>query len=138
MVCIYCGSSTKVSNSRARSGNLLVWRRRNCLGCKAKFTTKEQIDNQSAIVIQKASGALEPFHRDKLLLSIYDCLKHRKTAISDATALTDTIIRLLIPKMKGSKLQSNDIISTSSKVIARFDEPATVSYRAYHPIKSKK
>lgn len=137
MVCIYCGSGTKVSNSRARSGNLLVWRRRNCLGCRAKFTTKEQIDNQSAIIIQKSSGALEPFQRDKLLISIYACLKHRKSAIPDATALTDTIIHLLIPKMKAGKLQANDIISTSSKTIARFDESASVSYLAYHPKKTK-
>lgn len=39
MTCPYCGSDTKVINSRPQEDS--VWRRRKCVDCKARFSTTE-------------------------------------------------------------------------------------------------
>ena len=132
MVCLYCGSPTKVTNSRTRADNLLVWRRRSCQQCKAVFTTLEQIDRQSAVAVKKRNGHIEPFLRDKLLISVYDSLKHRKTALTDATALSDTIIRSVLTKMTDGSLKIDDLVSTTHLVLLRFDKPAAVYYASFH------
>lgn len=45
MKCPVCGSETKVIDSRLKFEN--VYRRRECLGCKARFSTNEIIFTKS-------------------------------------------------------------------------------------------
>lgn len=96
MVCIYCNSETQVHNSRHQKRANQVWRRRKCLGCQAIFTTLEAVDTSQALSLRRKTH-LQPFSRDTLLLSIYDSLRHRPTAVNDASALTATAIGLLYP-----------------------------------------
>src|SRR5690349_12838458 len=95
MVCHYCGSETNVTNSRHQKRSNRVWRRRHCQGCGTIFTTEESIDYQASVSFKTPSGALAPFQRDILFVAVLDSLRHRKTATSDATALTDTILKHL-------------------------------------------
>lgn len=87
MVCIYCGKQTEVYNSRARTLNPSVWRRRQCIACDAKYTTIELPDYASALVVEGARGKLYPFSRDKLFLSLHKALEYRQDAIFVATEL---------------------------------------------------
>jgi hypothetical protein len=53
MICPYCShDGTRVTDSRATHNQ--VWRRRECLSCKQRFTTAETID------IMKLNGKLLP------------------------------------------------------------------------------
>ncbi len=132
MVCIYCGKDTQVVNSRHQRRNNQIWRRRQCVSCKNIFTSVEQASLAGSVVIRKNSKDIEPFSREKLFLDIYDCLKHRKTAVSDAKALSDTIISRLIPRIKDASLTHEDIIESVSEVLRRFDKAAHVHYLAFH------
>jgi transcriptional regulator NrdR family protein len=102
------------------------------MNCGTTFTSIEAVDLGGSVTV-KNNKALEPFQRDKLLLSIYDSLKHRKSALSDATGLTDTIIYKLYPHMQDAVIDRGNIIETVTEVLRRFDKAAATYYRSFHP-----
>lgn len=132
MVCIYCSNNTKVSNSRHQKRSNSVWRRRCCLDCQAIVSTIESIDLSTAILVSEDNDHT-PFLRDKLLISIHDSCKHRKTSLKDSIALTDTIISMLLPKIKHASITKEDIKQTVQIVLEKFDTAAAVQYQAFHP-----
>ena len=135
MVCIYCGGETKVANSRLQKKTNQIWRRRLCLACGAIFTTEEQAVTDTSLLFIPKIGRSEPFLREKLLLSVYEALRHRKTAISDATALCDTIWQRLLPYIQSASLDRDHVVQVSSDVLKKFDQAAATTYLAYHPLK---
>src|SRR5690554_5213061 len=96
MVCIYCGNKTEVYNTRERKRSPSVWRRRRCVSCVAQFSTSEIPDYESNLVVEGLRGKLYPFSRDKLFLSLYKALGHRRDALHSATELTETTINILL------------------------------------------
>lgn len=132
MVCIYCGGKTQVVNSRPLAKKRVTWRRRQCTECGSVVTTREQVDLAEALRVKDDSGRLEPFQRDKLFLSVYNSLSHRKTALQDATQLTDTIIEHLLRAQANGVLDIETLTSEALPVIKRFDPVAGVSYQAHY------
>jgi transcriptional repressor NrdR len=133
MLCIYCQNDTRVVNSRPQKRLNRVWRRRTCVTCGTTFTSTEAVDLGGSITVRDMKQ-LEPFQRDKLLMSVYDSLKHRKTALSDATGLTDTVISKLYPLMKDAVVDKSSISQTTWGVLKRFDKAAATYYAAFHPL----
>ncbi len=134
MVCVYCGHDTQVVNSRSQKRTNQVWRRRKCSNCGNVFSSLEEV-NWGQAVRFKHKGHLEPFSRDKLFISLYEACRHRKTAISDATGLTDTVLSKLWPRIETAALTRTQVIAATSEVLKRFDRAAATAYRAYHPLK---
>ena len=132
MVCIYCGHSTSVSNSRQQKRSNATWRRRSCKHCKAVFTTLETIDLSTAVLVT-SSDLHTPFSRDKLFVSIYDSCKHRKDAQTSASLLTDTIIKQVYPHVKDASIPLSILRNIAATTLQRFDTAAGVHYAAYHP-----
>ena len=132
MVCPYCSHETRVSNSRPQKRTNGIWRRRACINCGAVFSSTEQIDFEKSIVVSM-NNAYTPFLRDKLFLSVYESLKHRKTALRDATALTYTIISHVLIHVNDGVVSGDDIGRTSVDVLNRFDKTAATYFTAYHP-----
>jgi transcriptional regulator NrdR family protein len=130
MVCIYCGSKTKVSNSRSSGKG--TWRRRECLSCKAIFTTREQVELEGALRVQQKDGSLEPFSRDKLLISVNDSLSHRKSALQDAIGLTDTVISNIYELQSNGVLDLLTLIDKTQSILSKFDHASEVYYRAHY------
>lgn len=133
MKCIYCSGKLSVSNSRPQKKLNQVWRRRNCSECGAVMTSVEAIDLSKAIAFQNGTHT-EPFSRDTLLISIYESCKHRKTALNDALALTDTVIARLLPQVENATLSRQQIIETTTETLKNFDKAASVHYAAYHSL----
>jgi transcriptional regulator NrdR family protein len=132
MVCVYCSNETKVTNSRTQKRLNRTWRRRQCLNCKATVSTIEQLDPSTALKVTNRSGALKPFLRDKLFLSVHFSLQHRKTALTDATALTDTIIANVLAQTSDPTISSQTLAEQCFVVLNRFDKVAATHYKAYH------
>lgn len=66
MKCPFCGANAdRVIDSRETANCRVVRRRRKCLVCKRKYTTKETLVNLP-IVVQKQNKIREPFDREKL------------------------------------------------------------------------
>ena len=132
MVCIQCGKSTEVFNSRPQKRFNKVWRRRRCKSCLLLFTTVETALYDELWIVQYAERQFQPFSRDKLFLSIHSSLQHRKTAIQDAGGLCDTVINKLAANVIGSSLKNSDIIKVTEVALNRFDKLASAHYQAHH------
>lgn len=131
MVCIQCEQKTQVINSRLQKRSNQVWRRRRCLECGATFSTLEVPDYAAGWLVQGSLG-FTPFDRDRLFLSLYETCKHRSEAISDASALTDTVIKKLRPAVKNGALRTTTIIHTTQVALNRFDKAASLLYSAIY------
>lgn len=134
MVCLQCGAKTHITNSRLQKRSNRVWRRRQCLSCRSTFTTEESPLYDKAWLVQATDSSVEPFFRDKLLLSLYSSLEHRQTALSDASSLTDTIIKKLQGHVQGGRIWAGTIVQTALVALNRFDKAASVYYQARHKL----
>jgi transcriptional regulator NrdR family protein len=85
-------------------------------------------------MVRTARGALRPFDRDKLFISIYESCRHRPTATADATALTETIISQILVRPRDSVVEYKEVADTTRRALQRFDKAAATIYAAYHPI----
>jgi len=132
MVCIYCGNKTQVINSRTQHRSNQVWRRRKCLTCSSVFTTEEKADYASHWLIKTQNNGLQPFNRDKLLISLFESLKHRKTALEDASDIADTVIKKLAGNMRNGVVEMKTVEQHALVALNRFDKVAAVHYQAFH------
>lgn len=70
MRCPFCQSlNVAVVDSRLRDDGTTVWRRRECLSCSKRFSSREKIDLSYLSVVKK-DGKKEPFSREKILMSM--------------------------------------------------------------------
>lgn len=70
MRCPYCAADDdRVIDSRPVDDNQAIRRRRECAGCRQRFTTFERPTHEP-LSVRKRSGAIEPFRRDKLHLGM--------------------------------------------------------------------
>lgn len=89
MKCPYCGENeTKVIDSRNLGEG--VRRRRQCLSCRARFTTYERLQPRNLFVIKK-DGRREEFNRDKLLSGIRKACEKRPLPTGAIDKLVDDI-----------------------------------------------
>ncbi|MBR2284489.1 MAG: transcriptional repressor NrdR [Ruminococcus sp.] len=85
MRCPYCGcGESKVIDSRPKDGS--IKRRRECIECSSRFTTFEIIE-KPALMVQKKSGKLEAFDRDKLTRGIYTAVKKRPVTVDQVDGI---------------------------------------------------
>lgn len=89
MNCPYCGyDDSKVIDSRDTGDG--IRRRRQCLRCKARFTTYERLQPTSVYVIKK-DGRREEFNKDKLLTGIRKACEKRPLPAGTIDKLADDI-----------------------------------------------
>ena len=66
MKCPFCQlDNDRVIDSRASADGAAIRRRRECLGCKKRYTTYERVERTTVRVIKK-DGTRVPFDRDKI------------------------------------------------------------------------
>ena len=67
MHCPFCqNKDTKVVDTRVGEDGYTIRRRRECLVCKRRFTTQENV----VLLVVKRSGNAEPFNRDKVISGV--------------------------------------------------------------------
>ena len=132
MVCIYCNNETQVINSRHQKRVNNVWRRRKCTVCQQVFSTIEAPDITRSLSV-RTNKTSQPFLRDNLFATVYDSLKHRKSALTDATALTNTAISQLYALADEGVVDRDAITTVVETILKRFDKAAAISYKAFHP-----
>lgn len=124
MHCPFCGiNETKVIDSRLISDGHQVRRRRECGGCKERFTTFEIAELLMPRVI-KSDGRREPFNEDKISCGLQRALEKRPVSIEQTEQL---LIRVK------SKLRATGEREVSSEYIGRLimDELISVDKVAY-------
>lgn len=77
MRCPKCGNQDdKVIDSRASREGSTIRRRRQCLDCKHRFTTYEEIEHEGLMVV-KRDGRREEFSKEKLLSGLKKACQKR-------------------------------------------------------------
>ena len=110
MKCPYCGSGeTEVVETRASEDVDTIRRRRECLGCKKRFTTYERIENINLVVIKK-DGKREQFDRDKLKNGIIRSCEKTKVSMEQIEKIVTEVER---------ELRSADSVEVESKKIGQ-------------------
>lgn len=132
MVCTYCGSPTRVANSRLQKRSNQVWRRRQCRSCKAVFTTLEAVDLPATLIVD-FRGRSEPFLPDKLYTEVLLALQDRKDCYETAREVVNTIIKELLKLPDKPLFRPQQISQEVAKVLKRFDQRAYLRYVAEHP-----
>lgn len=133
MVCIYCGNSTRIYNSRHIKRVNGTWRRHSCNVCGSTFSSIEAPDLSSSWIVAKSkTNSLEPFHRNKLYISLYEALRHRNNPMNDAEEICNTIIEASRDKIRDGLLLLDDLQDIICTTLSNFDESGLVYYKAYY------
>lgn len=82
MKCVFCNfPESKVVDSRAIEGAAVIRRRRECMSCQRRFTTREEVDTIPFLVIKK-DGSRQEFDRNKILKGIMRACEKRPVELS--------------------------------------------------------
>lgn len=85
---------SRVIDSRLVAGGTVTWRRRECDGCKRRFTTYERVEHTLPTVVKK-DGQREPFDRQKVLRSLKIACNKRPVSADAIEAVAESIEREL-------------------------------------------
>jgi transcriptional repressor NrdR len=91
MKCPYCGNlGDKVVDSRESKEGDVIRRRRQCLKCTKRFTSRERIEDIEYRVVKK-DGNRESFQRQKLIAGLLTASEKRPVSIQQLEAIADRI-----------------------------------------------
>ena len=91
MKCPYCGNvGDKVVDSRESKEGDVIRRRRQCLTCTKRFTSRERIEDIEYRVVKK-DGNREAFQRQKLIAGLLTASEKRPVSIQQLEAIADRV-----------------------------------------------
>jgi transcriptional repressor NrdR len=91
MKCPYCGNlGDKVVDSRESKEGDVIRRRRQCLKCAKRFTSRERIEDIEYRVVKK-DGNRESFQRQKMIAGLLTASEKRPVSIQQLEAIADRI-----------------------------------------------
>jgi transcriptional repressor NrdR len=92
MLCPFCNTDNdKVIDSRSSDAGKVIRRRRECLGCKRRFTTYERVEQTARLVVIKRDGTHAPFSRENILRGVTAACGKRPIPEADKERLADEI-----------------------------------------------
>ena len=97
MKCPYCGEMDKdhVLDSRPVRDGAAIKRRRECDGCRGRFTTFEEIEELRLMVVKSGGRSREAFDRGKLRKAVEIACRKRPVTDDQITGVVDDIERQL-------------------------------------------
>lgn len=130
MHCPECGySSTKVTDSRSCSDGT-IRRRRECVNCKARFTTYERI-SEKAIAIIKSNETVELYDRNKLLNGIMRACVKRSVSLRQVENIVDNIETAIRSEHK-SQISSKLLGEMVLDELANLDDVAYIRFASVY------
>lgn len=131
MKCPFCGhKEDKVIDSRSSEEGRSIRRRRECLKCRRRFTTYENIEEATLMVIKK-DGRREPFDRKKLLAGITKACEKRPVSTQQLEGLLDKIEYTLQSKFE-KEVESPAIGELVMELLYELDEVAYVRFASVY------
>lgn len=130
MRCPICGyEDSKVIDSRPTE-NSAIRRRRECLSCKARFTTYEMVEVSPLFVIKK-NGSREVFDKRKILSGLVKSCYKRPVQPADLDALVDDIESELLNNLR-SDVPTSEIGVMVMNRLQKLDEVSYVRLSLIH------
>lgn len=130
MICPKCEhSDTKVLDSRETDGSRAIRRRRECAGCKNRFTTFERIETNNFVVV-KRDGARENYHREKIERGIWRACEKRKVTEDQISKMLNELEEKW-SKM-GKEVASKDIGEGLMEALRELDDVAYIRFASVY------
>jgi transcriptional repressor NrdR len=130
MRCPKCGSrDDKVIDSRQSRDASSIRRRRECLKCKYRFTTYEEIERSDLRVV-KRNRTHETFDRRKLAASIAKAFEKRSTSLLTLEDMVEEIVHEL--ETGGREVLSSVIGTKVLEKLRAIDEVAYLRYASVY------
>ncbi len=131
MKCPYCGYlKDRVIDSREREDGLVIRRRRICLKCKKRYTTYEEIDLKTLIVVKK-DGRREKFNREKLFAGIQKACEKRPVSTEEINKIVEYIENQLRQKYE-DEVSSKEIGNLVIKKLKKIDKVAYIRFASVY------
>ncbi len=131
MKCPFCDElEDKVVDSRMAKEGEVIRRRRECLGCKRRYTTYERVDEILPVVVKK-DGRRESFDRTKILAGLKKACEKRPISTATIEAVTDRIEKR-IQEMGDTEIESRIIGEELMKELHQLDQVAYVRFASVY------
>jgi transcriptional repressor NrdR len=113
----------------AKEGEV-IRRRRECLGCKRRYTTYERVDEILPVVVKK-DGRRESFDRTKILAGLKKACEKRPISTATIEAVTDRIEKR-IQEMGETEIESRIVGEELMKELHQLDQVAYVRFASVY------
>jgi transcriptional repressor NrdR len=131
MVCPFCSHiETKVIDSRESSDGKVIRRRRECLKCRRRFSTYEQLELLNFVVVKK-DGRKEEYQREKLANGIRKALEKRPVGDKKIEEVVDEI-EYKLHLQKDCEIQSKDIGKLVLEKLKELDDVAYLRFASVY------
>jgi len=129
--CPFCDElEDKVVDSRMAKEGEVIRRRRECLGCKRRYTTYERVDEILPMVIKK-DGRRESFDRTKILAGLKKACEKRPISTATIETVTDRIEKR-IQEMGETEIESRIVGEELMKELDQLDQVAYVRFASVY------
>jgi len=129
--CPFCGhNEEKVIDSREAVDGAAIRRRRECDGCKRRFTTYER-QEESPLLMVKRDGRREPFDRKKILSGVLKACEKRPVPADRMEQLVDEVERD-IRKEFDREVPSTEVGERVMRRLHELDEVAYVRFASVY------
>ena len=131
MKCPFCDElEDKVVDSRMAKEGEVIRRRRECLGCKRRYTTYERVDEILPVIVKK-DGRRESFDRTKILAGLKKACEKRPISTATIEAVTDRIEKR-IQEMGETEIESRIVGEELMKELHQMDQVAYVRFASVY------
>ena len=131
MKCPFCNElEDKVVDSRMAKEGEVIRRRRECLGCKRRYTTYERVEEILPVVVKK-DGRRESFDRTKILAGLKKACEKRPISTTTIEAVTDRIEKR-IQEMGETEIESRIVGEELMKELHQLDQVAYVRFASVY------
>ncbi|HSQ52050.1 MAG TPA: transcriptional regulator NrdR [Nitrospiraceae bacterium] len=131
MKCPFCDElEDKVVDSRMAKEGEVIRRRRECLGCKRRYTTYERVEEILPMVIKK-DGRRESFDRTKILAGLKKACEKRPISTATIEDVTDRIEKR-IQEMGETEIESRIVGEELMKELHQLDQVAYVRFASVY------
>jgi len=116
-------------DSRPADAGSAIRRRRECVGCKRRFTTYERAEEVGLLVL-KRDGTRVPFDREKLAVGLHKALTNRPITRAAVETMVGRIEGRL--RRKGPQIRSQQIGVEVLATLRRTDEVAYLRFASVY------
>ncbi|HSW46160.1 MAG TPA: transcriptional regulator NrdR [Phycisphaerae bacterium] len=133
MRCPYCReiNQDKVIDSRLSENGEVIRRRRACMSCKKRFTTKERVEQDVRLMVVKRDGARVPYDRNKILAGIQRATYKRPATDEQIARIVDAVEDTLFKKYD-REVSSQAIGQIVCEQLRNFDQIAYVRFASVY------
>jgi transcriptional repressor NrdR len=129
--CPFCDElEDKVVDSRMAKEGEVIRRRRECIGCRRRYTTYERVEEILPVVVKK-DGRRESFDRTKILSGIKKACEKRPISTATIESAADRIEKR-IQEMGESEIQSRVVGEEVMKELHQLDQVAYVRFASVY------